>query len=395
MLNGMRVLDLTRLLPGPFCTMLLADLGAEVIKVEDPYSGDYLRNYPPQLDGMSATFRLLNRNKKSIALDLKRPRGLEIFVRLAAGADIVIEGFRPGAAARLGIDYESLCRVNPRLIYCSLSGFGQSGPYRDIAAHDINYVALAGMASLFPAHDGAPALPGIQLADVSGGLFAAIAVLAAAVSRQRSGRGAFLDVSLFDSAAAWLLYLAGFFLASGEAPAPGATPLTGLFPCYNLYRAKDGRFISVGALEPKFWSNLCRFLGREDLIGSQYATGARGDEAKRALADIFATKSSEEWWRDLKSQEVCCAPVRDIRQVFEDPQLRQRGIVARVEDWDQLPPLFSPFSQRVGRAPRHGEHTLELLRELDYSDAEIDELEGAGVIKKLSPTLGDSERPEP
>lgn len=384
MLNGMRVLDLTRLLPGPFCTMLLADLGAEVIKVEDPYSGDYLRNYPPQLDGMSATFRLLNRNKKSVALDLKSPRGREIFVKLAAGADIMIEGFRPGAAARLGIDYESLSQVNPRLIYCSLSGFGQSGPYRDVAAHDINYVALAGMASIFPARDGAPELPGIQLADVSGGLFAAIGVLAAAASRQRTGRGAFLDVALFDSAAAWLLYLAGFFLATGKAPRPGSTPLTGLFPCYNLYKAKDGKFISVGALEPKFWSNLCRFLGREDLIGFQYATGARGDEVRRVLADIFATRTSEEWWHDLKAQDVCCAPVREIDEVFSDPQLRQRGIVSQVENWREIPPLFSPFSQHAGRAPapQHGEHTLELLRELNYSDAEIAELEGAGVIKK-------------
>ncbi len=385
MLNGMRVLDLTRLLPGPFCTLLLADLGAEVIKVEEPNAGDYLRSYPPQLDGMSITFRLLNRNKKSLALNVKSSKGREIFLKLAARADILIEGFRPGTAARLGIDYERLRLVNPRIVYCSLSGFGQNGPYRDIAAHDINYVGLAGMASIFPARDSAPELPGIQLADVSGGLFAAIAVLAAAVSRQSTGRGALVDVALYDCAAAWLLYLAGFFMATGKAPGPGSTPLTGLFPCYNLYKTKNGGLISVGALEPKFWNNLCRLLGREDLIGFQYATGARGDEVRRALADIFATKTSEEWWQDLKSQDVCCAPVREINEVFEDPQLRQRGMVAQVEDWSQPPPLFSPFSRYAGRAPapRHGEHTVELLRELNYSDVEIAELEGTGVIKKL------------
>lgn len=269
-IKGLKMLDLSRLLPGPYCSLLLADLGMEVLKVEEPGQGDYIRKIGPIRRKESAYFLAVNRNKKSMTLDLKMEESKEIFYRLTQSYDIVLESFRPGVMDRLGIGYEELKKRNPHVILCSLSGYGQSGPYRERSGHDINYIGLGGILEITGQRNGPPIIPGVQIADIGGGMMAAIAILAAVIHREKTGEGQFLDISMLDGIISWLSVLAGKYFVDENLPQRGNMRITGRYACYQVYQTKDGRYMSLGALEEKFWKNFCEALGREDLIPKQF-----------------------------------------------------------------------------------------------------------------------------
>ena len=392
-LEGIRVLDLSRQLPGPFCTWLLADLGADVIRVEDPTAiararGAAGHSTPAAERGYDPHREVLNRNKRSLVLNLKVAAGREVFYRLVERADVVVEGFRPGVTRRLGIDYETLQARNPRLIYCSLSGWGQTGPYREVAGHDIDYLAVAGVLDLTGPADGPPAIPGVQVADIGGGaLMAAFGIMVALFHRERTGQGQYIDVSMLDGAFAWLGHIIGRFF-TGEVWTRGRGLLNGGVPCYNVYPTADGKYLAVGALEPWFWANLCRRLGREDLIPKQFAGGPEGEAVRAELAAIFRTRSRDEWAAELMGADTCVAPVKDLGEALADPQIQARQMVIEVEDprYGRVRQVGFPvkFSATPGRV-RHlggplGADTDAILRELGYSAAEVEGLRAAGAI---------------
>lgn len=377
LLRGVRVLDLTRLLPGPYATLLLADLGADVIKIEEPGVGDPVRGLPPFLEGRSARFLALNRNKRSLTLDLKVPEGREIFLKLAERADVVVEGFRPGVAERLHIHYERVREINPQIVYCSLSGYGQTGPYRDHVGHDVNYIARAGLLGLTgPEH---PVIPGVPVADLAGATCAAFSIVAALWAREHGRGGAYLDVSLTDVVISWLAIHLAESQTTWEALRPDDVVLTGAFPCYAVYETGDGRHLAVGALEEKFWAKLCGELGVPEFIPYQFA-GDRRDEIFAKLREIFRSKTLEEWQKALDPREIPVAPVPDLQEVIRDHHVRERGLI-------QHPGVSLPVhipthaqEQKDYPAPELGEHTREILTELGYSSTEIDVLANKRVI---------------
>jgi len=389
-LEGVEILDLTRLLPGGYATMVLHDLGASVTKIENPDGGDELRGMPPFRDGVSTLFSAINRGKKSVALNLKHDRGRDIFLKLARQADIIVEGFRPGVTARLGVDYESVRGVKPDIVYCSITGYGQDGPYRDKAGHDLNYLGYAGVASLTGTADGTLSVPGVQIADIGcGALMAVIGILAAVHRRDGTGAGAYLDVSMFDGALAWVPFQLAEYFSTGEVPGAGNWMLSGKYPCYNLYKTGDGGYLAVGALERKFWANLCRELGRPDLVDGQFATGTDGDAVKNALATIFATKTRDEWAERLGEKDVCVGPVNALDEAVRDPQVRHRG---SIDSPDGAPVPYVRFpvklegvvSSGCHPAPALGEDTDETLSSLGYNEAELHELAASGAIRRAA-----------
>ncbi|MFQ6057474.1 MAG: CaiB/BaiF CoA transferase family protein [Anaerolineae bacterium] len=381
-LEGITVLDLSRLLPGPFCSLLLADLGAQVIKVEDPAGGDYLRWMEPFINGESAPFLALNRNKKSLALNLKSERGREIFLRLAEKADVVLEGFRPGTVERLGAGYETVRAVNPSIVYCSLTGYGQDGPYRQRAGHDVNYLALAGVLGLTGPKDGPPVIPAVQIADLSGGMYAALGILAALWARERTGQGQYVDVAMLDGVISWLVLLAAQHFA-GFMPGRGDWLLSGGVPCYNVYQTRDGSYMALGALEPKFWAAFCQGVGREDLIPRQFDAQATAE-----MQAIFRGRTREAWVAFAQEVDCCLEPVLGLDEVFAHPQVAQREMRVQVEHprLGRMAQLGLPlkFSATPGSirspAPRLGEHTAEILESLGYEQGEIQALREAGVV---------------
>lgn len=393
-LTDVRVLDLTRLLPGGFCTQLLADFGADVIKVEDTGIGDYVRWAPPHYGGegdpgdgaSSALYLSLNRNKRSVRLDLKQEAGREVLRRLVAEADVLVEGFRPGVLDRLGVGYEELRKVNPALVYCAITGYGQDGPNREAAGHDQNYLALNGILDLSGGADGPPALAGVQIADLAGGaLPAAFAILVALHEARRSGQGQLVDISMTDGSLSLLAMVAGKYLLDGEKPRRGREPLTGAFLCYMPYEAADG-WVSCGALEPKFWAAFCNGVERPDLIECQYE--APGSDAWRQVAPIFAARTRDEW-RQFNEQHNCCIePVLAIDEVLDSELVKAREMVV---EWDQPghgpvrqlanPIKLSRTEATVARpAPALGEHTTEVLAEAGFGEAEIRELLDSGAV---------------
>ena len=382
-LAGVRVLDLSRLLPGPFCTMILADLGAEVIKIEDLEGGDYMRAFPPFIDGRSAYFLALNAGKKSLALNLKAAAGREIFLKLAATAGVVVESFRPGAVDRLGIGYPAVRAVNPRTVYCSISGFGQDGPDRDRAGHDLDFISRAGLLSLCGWPDARPAIPPVQIADLSSAMYAAAGILAWLRESERTGEGRHLDIGMLDSAVSWMVMPLGDYSA-GERGGRGRLPLTGQHPCYNVYRTNDGRDISLAALEPKFWQAFCKAVGRPDLLPLQFSEKA---EDHALFESLFAGRTAAAWTDLLRGADCCCAVVPRLDEALEDPQLRHRGLIAGPPPG--VPgvlrpghPLRDRHAPDAGPCPEHGQHTAEILAELGLTGEAIAALEAGGVVRR-------------
>jgi crotonobetainyl-CoA:carnitine CoA-transferase CaiB-like acyl-CoA transferase len=392
-LAGVRVLDLSRLLPGGFCSLLLADYGADVLKVEDTRLGDYIRWLPPSVAGAapsaaSALFLALNRNKRSIRIDLKQDAGREVLLALVREHDVVLESFRPGVLDRLGVGYEAMRAVNPAIVYCAITGYGQDGPLRDRPGHDMNYLGRVGLLGLTGARDGPPVQAAGQIADLGGGaLMAAFGILAALREAERTGAGQLVDVAMADGALSWLALVAARYLADGELPERGGLELAGGLLCYRPYACADG-WVTLGALEQKFWAAWCRGVGREDLVAEQFA--APGSAAHAAVEAIFAARTRAEWEAFAAEHECCLEPVLELDEALSSEQVLARGMVAGLDQPGVAEPvqlLGAPV--RLSRTPADcnrlpgpalGEHTGAVLRAAGYDDAQIERLVASGAV---------------
>lgn len=374
-LEGIRVLDLTHMLPGPFCTMLLADMGAEVIKVENPHGGDGFRGRAPYLKHEGTAFLMLNRNKKSVIVDLKDESGRKFFMDMAESADVVIEQFKPGTVDRLGVGYEDVRKRNPSIVYCSLTGYGQTGPYSDMPGHDINYLSLSGVLDTIGAEGGSPTLPGIQIADIGGGAQWALAsILLALFARQKDGEGRYLDVSMTRCVVPWMTLYLSQYAADGTVPQRGTTKAGGRYACYRIYRTIDGRYVSLGAAEPKFWARFCEIVGKSHLIASQYEEGPRREEAIAEVEELFLGETQEHWCALLMDENVCFTPVKSFDEVIGDDGVVSDGLVGTYEHPFEGRVLNIGFpvsipgvaSDEVRPAPAYGGDTARYLEELGY-----------------------------
>lgn len=380
-LTGIRVLDLTRLLPGAFCTMLLADMGADVIKVEDPNGGDYMRWTPPLVDGQSALFNALNRNKRSLTLNLKSDAGRDLLLHLIEGAAVLVEGNRPGVMERLGLGWDVLHARNPKLIVCSITGYGQDGPFASRAGHDINYMAASGALGLNGEREGPPVPLSVQVADIGGGgLQPAVAILGALVGVERGGAGRWIDASMMDGAVSWLA-LAHAALGGGETVARGDQRLAGRYACYRVYACKDGRFYSVGALEPKFWMTLCDAIERPDLRDRQFAEGPDSASVHEAMEHVFSSRTRREWEKKLAGLDVCCEPVLELDEVPSHPQVAARALITRARTGTEVRPAVPLRTDwRRRDPPAMGEHTAEVLSEAGVKPERLAQLKKEGVV---------------
>lgn len=389
-LDGIRILDLSRLLPGAYATQMLADYGADVIKVEEPGSGDYGRYMPPHgPGGMSIFFNAINRNKRSMTLNLKTEQGRSIFLRLASRADVVLESFRPGVMDRLGLGYARLKEYQPGIVYCAISGYGQDGPYRNRAGHDLNYAGYAGLLHYNRHSSGDPVMPPAQLGDLAGGSYMAVmGILAALVGRAQTGEGRFIDVSMTEGVMSLLPLTAAAYFHTGKAPRPGHSALDGGLPCYNIYETADGKHVTLAALEPKFWHTFCTRTGHLELL--PFHTPA-GPEERAAAMDIlrslFKTKTRDEWLSELAEIDACVGPVYSLDEALNDPNAQARGARASsVKDGETFhtlrsyPRISGVENEETMPPPGLGEHTRELLHEAGYSDDEIAEFKTGGVI---------------
>jgi len=374
-LAGIRILDLSRLLPGPYLTQLLADLGAEVIKVETPRLGDYSRHAPPAM-GLGGLFEALNGGKKSVALNYRNRRGGEIFLKLAATADVILEGFKPGSVKKWGIDYEAVKVVKPDVIYCSLSGYGQEGPYRQRAGHDLNYLAIGGALALNARPGEAPIPYGLPVADLSGGMLAAIAILGALVGRQRSGQGMYLDIALLDGVISWMTPLAAAAFFSGLGISAASHPLLGGLPCFNIYETADGQYLTLAALEPTFWADFCKVTGRSDLLPRQFDRTIGAE-----IAAAFRQKTCAQWLEAFAGTDGCVEAINSFEETLRHPQVQARAYV-RAKNGEPVG-MNSPFvfaRRRELSPPALGEHTRQVLQEIGISAMAMGELAARGVI---------------
>ncbi|HWF72840.1 MAG TPA: CaiB/BaiF CoA-transferase family protein [Solirubrobacteraceae bacterium] len=391
-LEGVKVLDLSRLFPGDFCSLLLADFGADVIKVEDTGMGDYVRWAPPQYQGVEesasgALFLALNRGKRSIRIDLKSDAGKTVLRRLARDADVLLESFRPGVLDRLGVGYERLRAENPGLVYCAITGYGQDGPARARAGHDLNYVALNGILGLTGEAAGPPVVPGVQIADLSGALMAAVGILLALRERERSGLGQLVDCSMLDGSLSALAMVAAAALATGRGDRRGENALAGAIVCYRPYRCADG-YVSLAALEPKFWKTFCLGVGREDLEDSAFEKP--GSHAHAELEGIFVARTREEWRAFAAEHDCCLEPVLDLDEVLASELVLAREMVVEVpQPGAERPVKLLGTPIKLGRTPADparapgpglGEHTEAVLSEAGFTAAEIAELVEAGAV---------------
>jgi alpha-methylacyl-CoA racemase len=401
-LEGVRVLDLSRLLPGGFCSLLLADFGADVLKVEDTGLGDYIRWSPPYHEGAedsakSALFLALNRNKRSVRVDLKHERGREVLLRLVAEHDVVLESFRPGVLDRLGVGYERMREVNPGIVYCAISGYGQSGPKREASGHDMNYLGLVGLLGLTGEGDetgGHPVQAAGQIADLGGGaLMAAFGILAAlrerdgGPGRPGSGKGQVVDVSMADGALSWLAMVAGAYFADGAVPRRGGLPLAGSLVCYRPYACADG-WVTLGALEPKFWQAWCRGVGREDLIERQFE--APGSEAHAQVVELFKGRTRAQWQQFATEHDCCLEPVLELDEALDSELVRAREMVVTLEQPGVaggvrqlgLPVKLTrtPGAHNRLPGPALGEHTEQVLAAAGYAPDEIAALLESGAV---------------
>ncbi|WP_209122689.1 CaiB/BaiF CoA-transferase family protein [Alkalihalobacillus sp. BA299] len=382
-LENVRVLDLSRLLPGPFCTLTLADFGADVIKVEDPKVGDYARWYEPQVKGQNQMFLSLNRNKRSVTLDLKSEKGKELFIQLVETSDILVESFRPGVMDRLGLGYETLKDINPKIIYCAITGYGQTGPYAQYPGHDLNYLSYAGLIDQQGEQKGKPISAAVQIADIGGGAqMATNGILLALLERNNSGKGQFVDISMLDGSISWLQTLLPDYLASKHVPERGASPLNGGKACYEIYETRDHRYLSVGALEPKFWVEFCKTINKDDIIPLLDAPLEQQNKMKIEIQAIIQQKTLKEWTEIFDGVDACVAPVLNFDEVIENPQVVHRQLIKDIYDSNlgEIQQIGVPIklSETPGeirfQAPKLGEHNNEILAELGYSSDEIRQL---------------------
>jgi crotonobetainyl-CoA:carnitine CoA-transferase CaiB-like acyl-CoA transferase len=388
------VLDLSRLLPGGFCSLLLADFGADVIKVEDTGMGDYVRWSPPYHEGAEETakgalFLALNRNKRSIRIDLKNERGRDVLLALVKDADVLLESFRPGVLERLGVGYETLLEANPGLVICPITGYGQDGPYRDRSGHDMNYLGLIGLLGLQgEGPERAPVQGAGQVADLGGGaLMAAVGILTALHHRDSTGEGQVVDVSMADGALSWMAMVAGRVLAGETPPARGRDVLSGGVVCYRPYACADG-WVTLGALEPKFFRAWCEGVGREDLIDQQF--DAPGSDAEAEIAAEFMKRTRAEWQAFASEVDCCLEPVLDLGEALDSELVRAREMVVEIDQPGATEPVrllgipiklsATPGDPRRLPGPALGEHTAEVLAEAGFSPEEIAALEESGAV---------------
>ncbi len=397
-LDGVRVLDLSKLAPGPHCTMILGDLGADVIRIEEPGPPTGRRAEQAKALGikpvniaahMSSPHNALARNKRSIALNLKSQPGREIYLRLAQRADVVVEEFRPGVAKRLGIDYDIISARNPKLIYCAITGYGQGGPYRDVVGHDLNYIATAGALSIIGRPNQPPAIPHNLLADYAGGgMHAAIGILAALHARSQTGRGQYVDVAMMDGTMLLLAQTFSTYFASNRISPRGESPFDGGAPFFEAYLTKDDKYITIASIEPWFFANLCRALGREELVAMR-EDKQRYPEMRRIFEQIFRTKTRDEWFELLCKTDVCVGRMLTLDEVENDPQVKARQMVLELDAPDgsrvKQVGVSLKFSETPGSvrmlAPQCGQHTDEILRELGYRDSDVSRWREQGAIK--------------
>ena len=399
-LEGVKILDLSMLVPGAFCTMLLGDLGADVLKIEPPGVNEFKgssRAVPKEEQRKATAYYALDRNKKSIVVNLKSEPGREIFYRLSQRADVIVEGFRPGVAKRLRIDYETISEVNPGIVYCSLSGYGQDGPYHTFPGHDINYIAMAGVLGLIGPSEGPPVIPLNLVADFAGAaLYGALGISVALVARNKTGKGQYVDMAYMDGAISLMTWFnCGYFL-DGSMLKRGESWLHGAYPYYGVYETKDGKYITIGCLEPHFWENLCRLLSKEAYIPYRFVLehtfhkpeGEEWDEIHSSLKQVFLTKTRDEWFELLIRNDVPVGKVHTPDEVFSDPQVLHRQMVIEVEhptlgkikQVGVAPKLSSTPGKVRSLSPLPGEHTDEILRGLGYKEEEIKDLRQEGAV---------------
>jgi crotonobetainyl-CoA:carnitine CoA-transferase CaiB-like acyl-CoA transferase len=373
-LAGIRVLDLSRLLPGPFLTMILADMGADVIKIDAPGAGEYLRNIPPAKGGRSGRFLAVNRDKRSLVLDLKTETGREALLKMVESADVVIESFRPGVLKRLGVDYAALKARNANIILCSISGYGQDGALAQRAGHDLNYIALAGVLAMGGTAKGSPVMPGVQVADLAGGaLWGATAVLGALIGRVKHG-GQHLDISMTEGALALLAAELGNLDCGTQTPTRGQESLNGGLACYGVYRTKDDRYLSVGALEPKFWLAFNTAIGRKCDMSEVIASPERQEEIRAEISEILCTKTREEWVVIFANFDCCTEAVLELDELQEHPLHKSRNLFFTVPcDDGEVLQVRTPVGQARAKhlAPTLGQHSAEVLAEFGFSEDEI------------------------
>ena len=399
-LEGVKILDLSGLAPGALCTMILADLGAEVIKIEPPTPSPIAGGGPSpkgEEKRKETAYFALNRNKKSVGINLRSEAGRQIFYRLAQQADVVVEGYRPGVVKRLGVDYDTIKKLNPSIIYCSLSGYGQDGPYHTFPGHDINYISLAGALGLIGFPEGPPVIPLNLLADFAGApLYGAIGILTALIARNKTHKGQYVDISYIDGVISMMTFLTTGYFFSSVIPKRGETLLQGAYPYYGVYETKDGKYITIGCLEPHFWENLCRLLGREDYIPyhftlehfSKKPEDKKWEEISSYLKQVFLTKTRDEWFELLIQNDIPAGKVYSLDEVFTDPQVLHRQMVIEVEHPTLgkvrqvgIAPKLSDTPGKVrSLSPLLGEHTDGVLQELGYSQEEIESFRQEGAI---------------
>jgi crotonobetainyl-CoA:carnitine CoA-transferase CaiB-like acyl-CoA transferase len=388
-LSGLKVVDLSRLLPGPFCSMILGDMGADVIKVEDPKQGDYIRWWPPLIGKNSGFHVVLNRNKRSLTLNLKLSEGKELFKRLIREADVLLESFRPGVMTKLGLSYEILRAINPRLVYCTITGYGIEGQRSRKAGHDINYLALGGVLS-HSGKDAHPTMAGVQIADLGGGgLLAAFSIVTALLARERLGEGQFIDVSMMDGALIWNCLRWGKYLADEKIPFPGDDFLNHGFACYNIYETRDGRHMSLGALEPQFWKAFCEAAAHREWDHPNYfEPGPHQQVLQQEIASFFRQKTMAQWVNYFEGWDCCCEPIMNLAEVMDDPDARARQMVVDMvhESWGAyrqlgIAPKFSLTPGMIkSHAPELGEHTRSILEGLGIPPDEIEALKMKGAV---------------
>ena len=377
-LTDIRILDMSRLLPGPFCTRLFADMGADVIKIEEPVKGDYARDFVPRRGDFACWFMEVNRNKKSVALDLKQESDRTLFLELAKTAQVVVESYRPGVLEKLGVDFATVRKVNPKIVYCSITGYGKQGPLVKQADHDIGYQSVAGLISLSGEKDGKPAIPGVLAADMQASAMAGMSILAALHHAKRTGEGQEISISLFDTCLALVPGVSATYFGNGFVNMRGNNWLSGANPNYNVYRTKDGRYMSVGCLEEKFWKNLCRVLERPDLVPA-IREEDKYPWLKQELATVIAGKTMREWVELAKGSDACFAPVLNYDEALASEQAKADEMVLDVEDEElgkyKTMGFVTKFSGTpcalYRRAPRLGEHTEEILKEIAKKESRL------------------------